>query len=190
MDLPEDVIIQKQLTQLHLQKWQSEELFQPRWWLVLALFVVVLIIWLVLIKKERLLEVCLYAVLAGILFLGIDEYGEELTLWDYPVDILPLFPPLSSVNMFMLPLGFSLIYQYFKTTRVFVIVAAALSALMCFAIEPLLAAGDLYRLIHWHYYESLPLYFLLAVVTRMLIRRILMTESNEQINAVGDEKFL
>jgi hypothetical protein len=32
---------------------------------------------------------------------------------DYPIDIVPLFPPLSSVNMFVLPLCISLLFQYF-----------------------------------------------------------------------------
>lgn len=172
MRVPEDVGIQKQLTDIHIQKWLDGELFQIKWWIFIGLFAAVIITWWVLVKKDRLLEICLYAIVSGAVFLGIDQYGQELTLWDYPIDIIPLFPPLSSLNMLILPLTFSLLYQYFPSRKFFFVAAAIASAAMCFVIEPILALAGFYRLIHWRYYESLPVYLLLAMLIRFFIMRI------------------
>ena len=91
-----------------------------------------------LLDKSRRMEICLYAPLALIIAMGIVEYGEELTLWDYPTDIIPIFPPLTSANLLMLPLSYSLAHQYFHTTGRFVVAVLIITGVICFVIEPLL----------------------------------------------------
>ncbi|SHH61168.1 hypothetical protein SAMN02745823_00471 [Sporobacter termitidis DSM 10068] len=175
MEIPGNVYIQKQLTELRVQRWLDDELFSPLWWILIAAMIALVVLWWVLIRREKILEVSLFAFLAAVIYMGICEYGEELTLWDFPTDIIAYFPTLSAINFVLLGLGFSLLYQYFEQTMSFAWAAAVFSAAVCFGADPLLSAAGLYRLVRWHYFESLPIYFASAVLVRTAVVRIVET---------------
>lgn len=118
-DIPADVEIQRQLTSLRIDEWLRQDVFHFRWWFLLVLFIVSVLVWWKMVDKTRLHEISLYAALTTIITIGINEYGEELTLWDYPTDIIPIFQPLSSLNLASLPMIYSLVYQYFGTWKSF-----------------------------------------------------------------------
>ncbi len=171
LELPKDVVIQKKLTDMHIQEWLRLDVFHTRWWILIALIFTVLFIWWKLLDKSRMREICLFAALEAILAMGMCEYGEELTLWDYPTDIIPLFPPLSSLNLLSLPLVYSLIYQHFDHKKSFIFATVIASAAICFMVEPILTWGGFYHLIHWRYYFSLPIYVSMAVIVRIIVQK-------------------
>jgi hypothetical protein len=178
-EINKDVGIQKHLTSMHIDSWLKEDVFKLRWWLLIAFILITIFVWWYLLDKLRAHEVCLYVVLAIIIALGIREYGEELTLWDYPTDIIPIFPPLTSINLMALPLIYSLIYQYFSTKKSFFWATIIATAIFCFILEPLFSLGDFYKLIHWEYYYSFFLYTLMAIFIRKLVIKInLVTREN------------
>jgi hypothetical protein len=172
MQIPQDVTIQKQLSVLRYRQWLDTEFFSARWWALVAVIAMIAVVWWLLVRKSRLLEIGLFAVLAAVVFMGVGEYGEELTLWDYPVDLIAWYPPLTAVNFILLAAGLSLVYQRFETTASFLLSSALYDALVCFIAEPLLSAAGLYRIVRWHYYESFPVYFIAAVVLRSTVRLI------------------
>ena len=108
----------------------------------------------------------------SVIFMGIDEYGEELVLWDYPIDIIPLFPALSSINLISIPLIYSQIYQRFKQKK-FIYAVLISSAVICFVAEPLLTFFGYYDLINWHYYESYPIYVVVTLCTKGIVQKIM-----------------
>ena len=118
--IPKDIEIQKQLTALHVNEWLKDDVLRLRWWLLIGLITAFLLIWWLLLDKRRTTEICLFVVLATIIVMGINEYGDELTLWDYQTDIIAIFPPLSSINLISLPLIYSIIYQHFKSSKSFI----------------------------------------------------------------------
>lgn len=170
--VPPDVEIQRQLTSIHIDQWLREDVFHFRWWLLLILLVVSAYVWWKMIDKSRLPEIILYAALATIVVMAIVEYGEELTLWDYPTDIIPIFPPLTSINLISLPLIYSLIYQHFKTMKSFIMATVILTAVICFIIEPILVWGGFYQLLRWNYYFSYPIYASMAILIRTVVIKI------------------
>ncbi|MFZ5973862.1 MAG: CBO0543 family protein [Bacillota bacterium] len=171
-DIPKSVEIQKHLTSVHIDTWLKEDVFQIRWWILIFLVIASLIIWLILLDKSKRKGVCLFAALAFIIVLAINEYGEELALWDYPTDIIPIFPPLTSINLLILPLIYSLAYQYFETKKRFIWAALIMTTVVCFVIEPLLSWGGIYQLLHWQYFYSFPLFFFMALLVRYLTIKI------------------
>jgi hypothetical protein len=106
------------------------------------------------------------------LMMGIYEYGTELTLWDYPFDILPIFPVITAANLWILPLTYSLVYQHFNTWKGFSRVTILLSALLCLVFEPTLAWGGYYQLLKWKYYFSFPVYIAVALFIRWVVVQI------------------
>lgn len=171
--IPGDVEMQKQLTDIHVGEWLREDVGHLRWWILLFMILVLIIIWWILLDKAKLLDICLYTALAVILFMGIGEYGEELTLWDYPVDVLAIFPTLSAANFIGAALIFSQVYQRTNSTKSFIGAALIASAILSLIFEPLLSLGGFFELLHWTYYESTLIYFLVAISTRALVNKIL-----------------
>ena len=78
--IPEEVTIQNQLTDVRINEWLSEEFLKPKWWALILIVLILFVVWFKMIDKSRIREICLFTVLLTIIFMGIDEYGEELVL--------------------------------------------------------------------------------------------------------------
>lgn len=165
--VPQSVDLQRQLTADHIEIWLAEDFLKLRWWVLIILYIVCAVIWWILLDKRRLKEIVLFTALGYIAVLTINEYGQELILWDYPIDVLPVFPPFSSVNLLLLPPLYSLIYQRFSSSRSYIVAASVAAVLFCFALEPLLAWGRFFELLNWKYWLSVPVYIIMALLVRM-----------------------
>ncbi|HMM22132.1 MAG TPA: CBO0543 family protein [Selenomonadales bacterium] len=163
------VELQRLLTRMRVEEWLQGGVFNFRWWLLLALFFVSAFVWYRLVDKRRLPEMVLYVGLTTIITLVLDEFGEELVLWDYPTDILPIFPPLTAVDLASLPMIYSLIYQYFGTWRSFTWATVIMATVFCFVLEPVLVWGGFYQLLKWRYYYGFPIYIALALFIRWMV---------------------
>jgi cbb3-type cytochrome oxidase subunit 3 len=164
---PRSIEIQRLLTTTRTDDWLKNQVFSAQWWTLLILLLAICVIWWKLLDKKRARETCLYAALSIIFSIALNEYGEEFILWDYPTDIIPVFPPLSSINLILLPAAFSLVYQ-FSPPKYFALAALGTSAAICFIAEPLMALGSLYRLLNWNYAFNFILFFLDAMLVRFL----------------------
>ena len=174
--IPKDVAIQKQLTQIHIDHWVNNVVFHPKWWLLIILLVLLWIIWWKTAVRSGLRGICLYAGLMSIIALGINEYGQELTFWEYPIDVIPIFPPLSSINLILFILIYSIVYQYFRTGRKFIAASIIASAVISFILEPVLAMIGFYHLLKWKYYLSFPLYVIASAAVWYMTNKIINIE--------------
>jgi hypothetical protein len=182
--IPYDVEIQRELTSLRIEEWLRSGLFHFRWWFLLALFFVSIIAWWKLVDKKRLHEISLCTALIIIITLVLDELGEELTLWDYPIDIIPVFPPLTAIDLASLPIIYSLIYQYFGTWKSFLWATFIMATVFCFIFEPILVWGGFYQLLSWKYYYGFPIYSGMAIFIRfVVIKTLAYTEKFKKAQA-------
>ncbi len=163
LELHEAAEVQWRLTCVRFDEWLRNDLFRARWWLLLLLYIVCAYVWWKTVDKARLKEIVLYTALIIIIILSLDELGEELTLWDYPVDIFPLFPPISAIDFACMPLIYSLIYQHFRTWKSFTIVTFAMAVIFCFICEPIFVLLGIYQPLTWKYWYGLPIYFSMAL---------------------------
>lgn len=161
--------IQWHLTCIRFDEWIREDVFRFRWWFLLILFILSAYIWWKIVDKFRFHEIVLYTVLVSILALILDELGEELSLWDYPTDIFPLFPPISAVDLACLPIVYSLIYQHFRTWKEFIIATIVMAAIFSFVLEPLLVLGGIYQTLTWKYYYGFPIYIAIGICTKAAV---------------------
>lgn len=173
--------VQKQLIAARFDEWMRNDVFSLRWWFLLVLFTVSLYLWWRLVDKSRLYEIVIYAAIIVILTLVLDELGEELTLWDYPYDLFPLFPPLFSVDLASLPIIYSLIYQYFRTWKSFIIASFAMAAIFCFIMEPLLVLTGVYQMLQWKSYYGFPIYVSMGIGTKALVNLIYLIPSKSKL---------
>jgi hypothetical protein len=171
-NIPPDVDIQRKLTSIRIDVWLREDVFHFRWWFLLAAFLVSLIIWWKMIDKTRLCEIVLYTAIIMLITLALDEIGEEFCLWDYPTDIIPVFPPLTSVDLASLPMIYSIIYQNFKTWKSLICASLVMATIFCFIFEPILVWSGFYQVLTWKYYYGFPIYTLMALGVRLVVTKI------------------
>ena len=174
-----EIEVQKQLTSVRLDEWILNDVFHLRWWFLLVLFIISAFFWCKIVDKSRLKEIILYTALITIFTLVLDELGEELTLWDYPYDLIPLFPPLFSVDLASLPMVYSLVYQHFRTWRSFVIASIVMAVIFCFILEPLLVLSGVYQMIKWKSYYGFPIYVFIALGSKAMVNIIFSIHAKE-----------
>lgn len=178
--------LQWKLTTTRFEEWISNDVFRFRWWVLLAVFILSILIWWKLADKSRLTELILFAGIVTIIILALDELGEELALWDYPVEILPLFPPIASIDLASLPLVYSLMYQHFKTWKSYTIASIIMSILSCLVLEPLFVLSGIYQMITWKSYYGLPLYFTIAICAKIALAKISAIDSKQKSKSFKD----
>ncbi|GBG54750.1 hypothetical protein SPFL3102_01382 [Sporomusaceae bacterium FL31] len=177
------VELQKLLTNMRIEQWLQDDIFHFRWWFSLGIFAFSAFLGYKLIDRSRFPEMMLYAGLTTIITLVLDEIGEEFTLWDYPIDIMPVFPPLTAVDLASLPIIYTLIYQYFGTWKSFLRATVVMATLFCFVFEPILVWGGFYQTLKWKYYYGFPIYIILAVFIRWMVNTVYtITERAEEKN--------
>ena len=108
----------------------------------------------------------------------LDELGATLTMWVYPVKVMPILPRLITVNYLMVPIIYVLIYQYFPRWKSFVITNIILSLVFSFILEPILVWMNLYYLVTWKYIYSVPVYLFTAIVLKWFIEKIKLIQYN------------
>lgn len=167
--LQDAAVLQWRLTCVRFEEWLQNDVFRFRWWLLVILYILCVCIWWKTVDKSRLKEIALYTSIIIIIILTLDELGEELALWDYPVDIYPLFPPISAIDFSCMPLVYSLIYQHFRTWKSFAIASLTMAVIFCFILEPVFVWSGIYQTLIWKYYYGLPIYFAMALGTKGLV---------------------
>lgn len=177
-----EVEIQKLLTSAHLEEWLQQDVFHLKWWLLLGLSGLAIALWWKLLNKTRMPEIILYTVLATIIMMSIDECGEELILWAYPIYLFPIFPVITAINLLILPLAFSITYQHFHTWKSFIPASVVVAGLVSFTFEPVLAWINLYQLLNWNYCYSFLIYFSVAVLIRWSVIKIFAIAEKAQKN--------
>lgn len=181
------VELQSKLTHLRFDEWLDADVFHVRWWILLILFAVDIWLWWLLADKKRLPEIVLFAAITSVMILILDEVGEEMTLWDYPTDVFPLFPPIASIDLACLPFLYALIYQYFKTWKSFVVLSAVMSLVSCFVFEPIFVWLKLYQMLNWKSWYGLPLYFAIGVLAKAILSLIDAVMDKERTLGAGEK---
>lgn len=172
-----EVEIQWKLSLTRIEEWLNNDVLRFRWWLLLAMFIFSAYVWWRTVDKSRLSEISAYVLLIIILTLVLDEIGEEFTLWDYPCDLFPLFPPLSAIDLACLPFIYSLIYQHFRVWKSFIIASVIMAGIFCFIMEPLFVRIGIYQLLTWKSYYGFPIYSLMAIVSKAVIKKVCLISS-------------
>lgn len=167
----------KQLTHARIENWLGGCFGTWGWWFLAALLVIPWIAWFKLVEKKKIVELSLFGMIIMAVTITLDELGFELSLWNYPLEVIPMFPRLTSIDYSILPVIYMLLYQYFPSWKSFFWAMAIASVFFSFIAEPLMVFLGLYQLLTWKYYYSYPIYIVLALVCKWLTRTIIDIEA-------------
>ncbi|WP_158386131.1 CBO0543 family protein [Clostridium aceticum] len=152
-----------------LSHWYTSEFGTWQWFLHLAVFIFLLYIWWKMIDKKRIYELLSYGFLVSTISIVLDVIGTELVLWTYPIRLLPTIPRLFSIDLTVMPVVYTIFYQKYPEWKQYIIVATIVALLYAFVAEPMLVWIGIYKLFHWRYIYSFPIYIAIAVFCKWII---------------------
>src|SRR5699024_4743567 len=127
------------------QYWLNEGLFSLDWWVLFVTTIVLLIVWVIILDKKRIMEIITY----GLMVLAIGTLGDilglSLLLWEYKISLLHT-PQLLEIHNVQMPIFYMIIYQYFNKWKTFLIAAAINSLVFGLVFEPILVWLNIYEL--------------------------------------------
>ena len=107
------------LSKARLENWIAEDVGTWRWWALVVLLTIPWFVWYKYADKKQIHEMALLGTILMVMAITLDELGFVLSLWNYPVDVIPMFPRLTSVDYTVVPIIHMIIYQYFPTWKSF-----------------------------------------------------------------------
>jgi hypothetical protein len=161
--------------------WISDDLFSFNWWLLVILMIILWLLWWKLVDKIRIVEILLGGSLISIVTLLLDLTGLNLDLWDYTSLLFTgVYPTLAPVDLVVIPVTFMLIYQYQVSWKSFSLTSVIVSGVYSFIAEPIFNWLDIYRLEHWRYIYSFPIYILLFIFIKWIMDLVINISKKHQ----------
>jgi len=172
--------ILKHWSYARIDNWLDTDFNTSAWWFLFVLFIISLVVWWRLVDKSRLLELSFYGFVVMTVSIWLDQVGYELGLWYYPVDLIPVFPPSTTIDYVMLPVIYALVYQYCRSWKSFLIATVLMAGVFSFVLEPLMSKFGFYVIINWSSYCSFPIYIAIAVVMKAIVGKMKAISASHQ----------
>jgi hypothetical protein len=180
----DDMVKSYEQVQVMAQKyWISNDLFSLNWWLLVTLMIILWLLWWKFVNKQQLVEILLGGSLISIVTLLLDLIGLNLGLWDYTSLLFSSFyPTLVPVDLVVIPVTFMLLYQYKVSWKSFFLTSVIVSGFYSFVAEPIFNWLDIYRMNHWRYVYSFPIYILLFLFIKWIVDLVIKISKNSRTN--------
>lgn len=169
----------KQATQAQMEFWRHETLFHWQFCFLLAVLIIPWFIWYKLSDKKRFLSLGLFLLLYMVLTITFDEVLTALSLRYYPHKFIPLLTRLTATDYTVVPLLFTIAYQWFASWKRFLLAITVVAMFISFAGEPLFKLLGLYVLINWKYYYGFPIFLAMALLSKWLVDTIMAVAQKE-----------
>lgn len=161
------------LHQLVVHQWKQEIVFTWEWWLLVGLTIIPLVLWWNIVDKKRAHEIAFYGCMITITAVILDDFGINLSWWSYPMNLIPMLPPLLTADTILVPIALMTVYQLFSSNwKTFLIANLIAGAFIAFVAEPIFVWIGYYRLISWKFIYSFAFYVAASSLARLIIVRI------------------
>lgn len=161
---------QKELNDEKIHIWLDYTLFSWRWWLGVALILLLIGLWIKFRKRESTDRLLYTGLFVAIFSSFLDMIGDFLGLWDYRYEVFPLTSNYLPWDLFLLPISMMFFIQV-KPEINPVIKALIYSALVAFIGLPLLNWIGIYKPSHWRYIYSFPILIVIYLAASYIASR-------------------
>ncbi|WP_408011048.1 CBO0543 family protein [Pseudalkalibacillus sp. A8] len=138
----------------------------------LLLLIVPWLIWWKFCDRSRLFEVLTFGLLLSSIVVFIDTMGVYQGWWKYHEKLFNQVPHFVPMDYAALPVGYMITYQFVRTWKHYILAGVILSGTGAFIIEPIFIHIGLYEPLRWNHMNSFIIYFLIAVVLKLLFERL------------------
>jgi hypothetical protein len=162
-----------QIEQLLVQKvkiWTEYVLFSELWWMGVALSILPWIFWYIYRRKQstdRLMYTGFFVMTVSLTF---DILGDQLGLWHYRFQVIPVLPTYIPWDITLMPVGImTLIQAKPKINPWFKAILFALAT--SYLAEPFFHWLTVYEPSHWRYSYSVPIQVAIYMCAHYISRR-------------------
>lgn len=170
----------RELSYARIDNWLDTDFLTWGWWLELGVLIVSVTIFWKLVDKKRLFELTYHVISAGVIVIWLDQVGFELGLWYYPVDLIPVFPPATAFDYTLLPVAYTLIYQYCPKWPRFLMATLIMAGVVAFLMEPMAHRWGFYELVKWKYYYGFPVYIAIGIFLKLVTEKMKAIVAKQQ----------
>ena len=153
--------------------WLNHDLFSAQWWAILILNAIFLILFILLIDRQRLLLISLTFMVSIFLIGLIDETGNFFNKWNYPHQFVPFSSRFNAVDFALIPVTISLIYQTFSRWIFFLVAFLIVDIIIAFIGIPIFVYFHLYQPHNWNYFSSFIVLYLVGIMIKWIVDFIL-----------------
>lgn len=167
----------REMAQMSMQNWLSNETFSFGWFLLLTLLIVVYAVWLKLLDKNRAGELLLIGSLSAVFFhinimIMVDIFG----LAEYMIRILPLHVPVFASSVTLAPIILMLVQQYTHGWKGYILWSGIGMALLNFVIFPIYTVAGILKFHNWNVFYHFLVLYAVALFTRFIFLWITGTQ--------------
>jgi hypothetical protein len=113
---------------------------------------------------------------------SFDDYATVFDLYDYRMQLDPLIPTFLPANLFVIPMGLSIIYQRYERWSSFIVSIAIFSAFIAYAALPLARITHIYLIKSWSAHLSFICLITIAVIAKLVIDKAKMLSEKYRYN--------
>lgn len=161
--------LSNQLTNLRWELWTEYTVFTWKWWMLVIICVLFLVLFIVLIKKDKLLQSIAYFGVIYILNRNLDDVATALDWYDYRIQLEPIIPTMLPANLFIIPIGLTLIYQKLSRWKEFIIGIVVFSGATSFIALPMMRDFGIYLTKNWNSFYSFLSLLIMASLAKFFI---------------------
>ncbi|KKI92179.1 hypothetical protein WQ54_10830 [Bacillus sp. SA1-12] len=157
------------LHQMEMDYWINHDLFSFQWWAILIMNAIFLILFFLLIDRQRILLITLAFMISYVINTIFDDIGEYFQLWSHPHQLVQFVASVATVEFIIVPSIMALMYQMFSRWKFFLIVDFIVSLFISFIVQPIFVYLDIYKLHNWTYFYSLLVLFVIGVLVKIIM---------------------
>jgi hypothetical protein len=164
--------LSNRLLDLRLEIWKTYTLFTWQWWMLLGTCILMVVLFFIFIKKDRLLPSVAFLGLIYIINKNLDDVATALDWYDYRMQLEPIIPTMLPANLFIIPMGLSIIYARFAKWSSFLITLVGFSAFVSYIALLIMEKVKIYLTKDWNGHYSFLSLVIMAVISKIVIDRI------------------
>ena len=160
------------LTEVSYNHWVHHDLWSFNWWILLIATFLPWVVWFRLVNRDRIFEVFSYAMGFGVTASILDVFGVDYEWWGYPDKLVAMMPPLFPADIAVLPVLYSLVYQYSSTWKKYMLYSGLVSALISYIIEPICKKMGIYENQHFTHTMSFIGFTILSLIIKWIMEAV------------------
>lgn len=114
--------------------WVSQEIFSFPWFFNTVFLLVLYIVWIKLVDKNRIRELLLFGSLLAVASMLIDTIAVTVGLWEYNIRLFPISPAPFPFDLTVVPILYMIVMQYTSSWRDYFIGAVIAAAIFSYII--------------------------------------------------------
>lgn len=164
--------VSNHLTKLRWEIWTEHVVFTWKWWLLVFICILFLVLFVVFIKKEMIFQSFSYYGLIYILNRNLDDIATAKDWYDYRIQLEPIISTMLPANLFAVPITLTLIYQKCPRWKDFLLILALISGGIAFLALPMMKDFGFYLTKDWNAFYSFLSLVAMASLSKLTIDQI------------------